>query len=62
MMRSRPVKCIVLRGGEGAFEREGGEVGDGCAVDCDGERLRTQARAVQTGQMVADMYCIMYSR
>ncbi len=36
-------------GGEGAVERERGEIGDGEAADLDGERFRTQALAAADG-------------
>ena len=42
-------------GGEGAVEREGGEVGDGEAADFDGERFGRRRLPRQTGQGVADM-------
>src|SRR6202020_425222 len=39
----------VAGGGEGALGWEGGEVGDGCVVDGDGEGLGTEALAVADG-------------
>ena len=52
----------LVGGGESAVERERGEVGDGEAVDFDGEGLGRRRLPRQAGQGVADMKFIMYSR